>query len=204
MYVDGFNLYYQLRKTGYKWLNLSLLVRSLLAGHQVVEVKYYTAEVLKRDGRRRQKTYWEALETTPVVTVHHGRFKIEEDWMRPFGNDGPKLHVEKTIEKQTDVSIGADMVHDAHLNEADCFVLLSNDSDQFRPLQILKKELRKNVKILNPNPGYAAWELKQVADQVIDINHKVLQRAQFPRTILGPKGSIEIPQDWYRPNTPTP
>jgi uncharacterized LabA/DUF88 family protein len=202
VYVDGFNLYYQIRHTGYKWLNISTMVRSILSSNQIISIKYYTARVKDRQGLLRQENYLRALATTPLVQLHFGKFQIEPVLLKPL-NGGLKVWVKKTVEKQTDVNIGADMVHDAHLNRADCFVLLSNDSDQCRPIEILRNELAKSVVVINPNPSYPAHELHYKAGgKVINLNHKILQRSQFPLTLSDAIGTFSIPQSWYWPDNP--
>ena len=49
-YVDGFNLYYGcLKQTSFKWLDLDLLLRSLLIEQnpqtELIQVKYFTADI---------------------------------------------------------------------------------------------------------------------------------------------------------------
>jgi hypothetical protein len=50
VYIDGFNFYYlALRNTPYKWLDYLALCKSLLgAHHQILNVKYFTAQVSGR------------------------------------------------------------------------------------------------------------------------------------------------------------
>jgi hypothetical protein len=51
VYVDGFNLYYgALKGTPYKWLDLKALFTSVLPGHNILKIKYYTARVSARPG----------------------------------------------------------------------------------------------------------------------------------------------------------
>lgn len=49
VYVDGFNLYYWLKPTPFRWINIERLVLNALAyksfHHQLVAIKYFTAEV---------------------------------------------------------------------------------------------------------------------------------------------------------------
>ena len=52
-YIDGFNLYFGIRKEGRRhlWLDLEALMRSLLRPHQeFVALRYFTAYVPGRDG----------------------------------------------------------------------------------------------------------------------------------------------------------
>ena len=62
VYVDGFNLYYRaLKRTPYKWLNLDQLCRYLLPGHQINQIKYYTAHVAARPHDPDHKDYEQAV-----------------------------------------------------------------------------------------------------------------------------------------------
>ncbi len=43
VYVDGLNLYYgSLKRTAHKWLDLKALFSSMLPGHDILKIKYYT------------------------------------------------------------------------------------------------------------------------------------------------------------------
>jgi uncharacterized LabA/DUF88 family protein len=87
VYVDGFNLYYAIRNTPYKWLNLKLLADGFLAaGHVVQRVKYYTAYVSGAhdpNDPRHQQMYLRALKTVPEVEAYFGSFMAKTMW-RPL------------------------------------------------------------------------------------------------------------------------
>jgi uncharacterized LabA/DUF88 family protein len=89
VYVDGFNLYYAIRNTQYKWLNLRLLAQNVLpAGYSIFKVKYYTARVSGSgapDKPRKQQIYLNALKTIPEVEVYFGNFLAKNVW-RPVTN----------------------------------------------------------------------------------------------------------------------
>ena len=73
IYIDGFNLYYAIKRTSYKWLNLSALCNRLLPGHTIQRIYYFTAivEALPHDPSApvRQEIYIRALKTLPDVEV---------------------------------------------------------------------------------------------------------------------------------------
>ena len=50
VYVDGFNLYYAIRGTPYRWLNLGHLSGILVGNRSVVGIRYFTARVADRPG----------------------------------------------------------------------------------------------------------------------------------------------------------
>lgn len=47
VYIDGFNLYYRLKQTPYRWLNLQNLSEAYLPPeqHNIIQIKYFTALV---------------------------------------------------------------------------------------------------------------------------------------------------------------
>ena len=45
VYVDGFNLYYAIKTTGFKWLDLVALTGRLLPNNEIDLVRYFTAGV---------------------------------------------------------------------------------------------------------------------------------------------------------------
>ena len=84
VYVDGFNLYYALKRTPFKWLDPVKLTYQLLpAGHSVTKLKYFTARVSGiRDAGApaRQQVYLNALATLPEVEVLQGTFLSKSVW----------------------------------------------------------------------------------------------------------------------------
>ena len=55
-YIDGFNLYYRaLRQTKWKWLDLEVLVKSLILNHEILKIRYFTAIVKNMESELRQK-----------------------------------------------------------------------------------------------------------------------------------------------------
>jgi hypothetical protein len=79
-YIDGFNLYYGIRKDGRRhlWLDIEGLIRSLLKPEQqLVAVRYFTAPV--RDdpaALSRQQLYWNALGAhSNLLEIRVGRFQ---------------------------------------------------------------------------------------------------------------------------------
>jgi hypothetical protein len=73
VYVDGFNLFYRLKGTPYKWLNLYKLAKIILHSEcDIVGVNYYTARVSGRtdpNSPRNQQVYLNALSTIPTLHV---------------------------------------------------------------------------------------------------------------------------------------
>ena len=63
VYIDGFNLYYSLRQTPYKWLDLKKLIENILnpSLHKILNIKYFTAVSVNRNSAQRQDVYLKAL-----------------------------------------------------------------------------------------------------------------------------------------------
>jgi hypothetical protein len=86
VYIDGFNLYYAIKKTSYKWLNLSSLCARLLPNNTIQRIFYFTAIVkpLPHDmgAPVRQAAYLRALRTLPNVDVQDtGHFVQWPKWL---------------------------------------------------------------------------------------------------------------------------
>ena len=79
VYVDGFNLYYDsLKRTPYKWLDLSRLCATMLPNDRVTAIRYYTARISARPGNptapNDQQIYLPALRTIPNLSITYGHF----------------------------------------------------------------------------------------------------------------------------------
>lgn len=90
VYIDGFNLYYAIRESGCKWLNVKALAEAVMPAGSVTidKVKYYTARVsgaTDPDQPRRQQIYFNALRTVPEVELFFGQFLAKAVW-RPVLN----------------------------------------------------------------------------------------------------------------------
>lgn len=178
VYVDGFNLYYSIRYTPYRWLNLVTLSRLLFPSLQVQKVKYFTALVKPhRDdpgARTRQEAYLRALRTLGSdLEIHEGHFlrkqtsamalawgKKDNRWRRlllaaALGDRrvlerGPvKVKVSKADEKGSDVNLASHLIADAYEEKFDVAAVLSNDGDLEYPLRFVREQLGKPVILFN-------------------------------------------------------
>lgn len=135
-YVDGFNLYFGIlsKFPAYKWLDISLLVTSLLKPNQVlVGVKYFTSRVSNNPPKeKRQQDYLNALGTTPVQIIY-GKYNSRR-------KNCPKCPYKWTHneEKMTDVNIAVNMMIDAYQNAYDSALLISGDSDLVPPIELFR------------------------------------------------------------------
>ena len=112
IYIDGFNLYRAIKRSSYKWLDLSLLCRHLFPNHNINLIRYFTAHVKPLphdpDVRTRQDFYLRALKALQDVEVHDNGHFVSWDKLMPQSplayvrgrNKSPnKVNVLKTEEK---------------------------------------------------------------------------------------------------------
>ncbi|QHC60218.1 NYN domain-containing protein [Rathayibacter sp. VKM Ac-2760] len=205
IYIDGFNLYRRALdgRPHLKWLDLRTLAQAIMPDHEVTFVRYFTANV--RPGMSvdvqapiRQQTYLRALATDPLVSIHHGRFRNDNRWMDavplvvdPATGRYVQVKVRKVEEKGSDVHLAARMIADAHRSLADIYVLLSNDSDQVPPLEILR-ESGHDFGIVFPMPSArSSKELVRTAPAFIGhVTDSVLAASRFPDQLVDGKGRV--------------
>ena len=106
VYIDGFNLYYSLKKTSYKWLNLKKLIENILdpSLHKILNIKYFTAVPKRADSAQKQSVYIRVLKTLQNVEIIYGQFKKRQ----VKGKDVRKnkiITIIKREEKKSDVNI---------------------------------------------------------------------------------------------------
>ena len=113
VYIDGFNLYYSLKKTPYKWLNLKKLIESILDSslHKILNIKYFTAIPKKADSAQRQSVYIRVLKTIQNIKIIYGQFKKRQVKGKDVGKN-KVITITKWEEKKSDVNIASYIVYD--------------------------------------------------------------------------------------------
>lgn len=204
IYVDGFNLYYGcLKKTPYKWLDLSKLSSFLLPKSATVnEIKYFTALVSSRpnDPQQpvRQQIYIRALQTIPHLKVIYGQFlshPVRMHLASPTAKGSQIVEVIKTEEKGSDVNIATELLVDGFLKRYDMAIVVSNDSDLCAPINAVIQNLKVPVGIFNPY-SRPSRELLKYASFIKPIRAGVLASSQFPTTLTDANGSFSKPGTW--------
>lgn len=199
VYIDGFNLYYgALRKTPYRWLDVSCLCRTLLPRDDIRQIKYFTALVNPRptdpDQLARQQVYLRALATIPNLEIIYGYFLTHEVTMALADGRG-YARVVKTEEKGSDVNIATHLLADGFRDAYDLAVVVSNDSDLLLPIRFVTQELGKPVGVLNPQKHPSA-ALEPLAFFMKQIRSGVLAKCQFPPTLTDRDGPFSKPEAW--------
>ncbi len=190
-YIDGFNLYYGLKESGwhrYLWLDLHALASSLILPEQdLVHTKYFTSRIVKPDGKRkRQSTYLEALESHcgARLKMYFGHYQSDPWMCRSCGA------VEQVpSEKKTDVNIAVEIMTDAFGNSFDTALIITADSDLIPPVLAVKRLFpNKRVVIAFP-PNRHSVELRREAHASFQIGRAKLAQAQMPEVITKTDGT---------------
>ena len=204
VYVDGFNVYFAIRHTPYRWLNLGHLVTLLVPSSEIVALRYFTARIEARgdpDQPQRQEIYLRALRTTPNLSIHFGRFlvsKVRMAYVQP-PKWGPKTaEVWKTEEKGSDVNLATYLLADGFRGLCEKAVVISNDSDLVEPIRMARDELGLTVTVLNPTPHFSL-SMREAASEYRPIRPHSLKAAQFPVTLVDQTGEFHRPPGWEAP-----
>jgi hypothetical protein len=213
IFIDGFNLYYAIKYTPHKWLNLSALCQGLLPGKTIQKIYYFTARVraLPHDpsGPIRQETYFRALRTLNNVEIHdEGHFvqwpRLLPQFPLAYTNSlnptkpPQTVQILKAEEKGSDVNLASFLLRDCFINRFDDAAVISNDSDLAKPIEIVVKDCGKSVKVINPNRrDYLSRELTNVASSFIpEINMSAYRNSQFSLSITDAAGTFNKPPAW--------
>ncbi len=205
VYVDGFNVYYAIRGTPYRWLDLGRLSRIVVGEATVERIRYFTARVADRPNdpgqAARQDAYLRALRTIPNLDIYEGRFLTSQVRMaavNPAPGAPRTVQVYKTEEKGSDVNLATMLLLDAVRSECDEAVVISNDSDLVMPIRLTREELGKRVGVLNPGLLFSQAML-EAATFYRPISLKTFAAAQFPNPLSGKHGEIFRPPRWDVP-----
>ena len=202
VYVDGFNLYYGLRRSRFKWLNLRALLERVMKKNEIERIYYFTALVKPRpeDPRQdvRQQTYIRVLETLAGLNVEYGNFRSEEREMRRADGYGT-LRMRWSKEKGSDVNLATRLMDDFHHDRFEAAAVVSDDSDLVAPIRIINQVRTRPVGIVTPPKGKdkPARELADVAAFRYRITMTAIRESQFPVSVTDSEGNkIHRPQEW--------
>lgn len=210
VYIDGFNLYYAVRAFNSKWLDLSALCAKLLPAHNINRIQYFTAIVKARphdlSAPVRQGIYLRALKTVPNIKIHdYGHF-VDHVHVLPqcpfaYSNSSKRplvVSVMKTDEKGSDVNLASFLLTDCFDGDYDQAVVISNDADLTKPIELVITRYHKNVTVINPHfRKYLSNQLATVATLCVPtINASVYRSCQFPPVLRDAQGSFSKPSSW--------
>lgn len=196
-YIDGFNLYFGMKSRGwsrYYWLDPSALITRMLGSNQSLEcVRYFTSRIKGNpDKQKRQSTYLEALGLLPKLTIHYGRYQLDEVTCPNCGTSYQTPH-----EKMTDVNIVVELMRDAKAGLFDVAFLLSADADLLPGLVALKSEYPGKRAVVVFPPDRQSFHLRNKADGALHVSEAALRASQLPDRITKPDGFVlERPAGW--------
>jgi uncharacterized LabA/DUF88 family protein len=196
--VDGFNLYHGMHEARGRrglWLDLESMLSTLLAGdQQLVRVHYFTA-LVHGPGQARQSVYLDALAAHSRVTVGHvGRFQHKSQNCRNCGASWRTYE-----EKESDVSLGVQMVEDAAavplFDEA---LIVSGDSDMAPAIRAVRRLVPAARLVAVFPPRRSSHTLSAMVDATLRIYDRLPERHQLPDPVPGPNGaSYPRPAHWH-------
>lgn len=210
VYVDGYNLYYSLRRraeakgvphTEYRWLDIVGLARWLLPDDNVGTVRYFTSPVKgKLDNEAaasRQEIFIRALETRGDVIVVRGKFQRNTPHLQVHADPAETVKVIDWKEKRSDVALASLLLRDAYESQCTRAALISSDSDFVPTVEIARRRLPHGIVVLNPNVGHARQLMKASGFDYLHIPEQAFRESQLPKAVLGKdKRRVERPDGW--------
>lgn len=200
-YIDGFNLYFGLRESGwrkYYWLDLVKLVQSLLKPDQaLVKTHYFTARIRvsgnNSSDARRQSTYLDALATLPALTIHEGHYLQKQVQCHRCGSIWSTFE-----EKMTDVNIAAQLLVDAFDNRYDTALIVSGDSDLTTPVQRVRERFPDKRVVIALPPKRHSQQLTKAASGAFTIGEARIRKSQLPEQVVTAAGYVLKRPDYWR------
>lgn len=203
VYIDGFNFYYRrLKASRFKWTDFALLSKELLSDEdQIASLKYFTAGVSPRAGDAgapdRQNRYFQALRTTPNLSIIKGKFQTKKILRPLVSNPECFVLVHDTEEKGSDVNLASHLLMDGFRDRYDGALVLSQDTDLLEPLRMVTEDLGKIAIVVwfdHSNPGKMH---RKHASFIRHVTDSMLRRSQFPNPVIGRGGrKIWMPEEW--------
>ena len=172
----------------------------MLPADNINTLKYFTAKVKglpsDPDAPIRQQIYFRALKTIPNLEIIYGHFLTHKVNM-PLVDTNPQkwAKVYKTEEKGSDVNLAAHLLLDAFQKKYDVAVLITNDSDLYEPVKMVRDHFRKSVGIINPHDHHSK-KLSEIATFLKRIRTSDLAKCQFPDPLRDSKGYFHKPKGW--------
>ena len=202
--IDGFNLYHAIDDLGrnhLKWLDLRSLCQKFAPepDYSLTGVLYFTAHATWRpDSYRRHLDYIDALRMAGVEIIL-SQFKEKRRVCRSCGHQWTSHE-----EKETDVSIGVELVDRAHTDEFDRALLISADSDLSPAVRtVVHRYPDKKVHVLTPPGRSPSRELIAASrdQKVRKVKPIHLERSLLPAELELADGNVVVRPSTYDPKT---
>lgn len=139
VYVDGFNFYYGLKKNPkwrrFYWLDIVSFFDFFMKPYQeLVCVKYFSAKPNNIDRAHRQNAFFQANKENPRFKLILGKYLSKT--IKCY-NCGYEIHTYE--EKESDVRIATQIVHDANQHNCDIIIIVSADSDMLPAIELAQE-----------------------------------------------------------------
>ena len=190
-YIDGFNLYHALvrfQDNKVKWLDLAALAKRLIlpTTETITGIYYFSAYADWLPGpMSRHEEYVKALKATGVdCFMEH--FKVKD---RHCKNCNAHWHAHE--EKETDVSIGINLLNDAYKGQYEKAYLVTRDSDLLPAVKMVRAEFphKQIVAVAPPLMGHSN-DLIQVCQSKKKITPAQIKTCLLPKQILDANGQV--------------
>lgn len=198
VYVDGFNLYHGVHDWSGRrllWLDLVKLAQSLRPTYKLTSLHYFTAPVLNDPGAAsRQGVYQEALRAhnPGLVRITQGRYQAKTYTCRNCGNKHRTYE-----EKETDVSIAANLVADAARRFFDAALIISADSDLIPAIKAARSLHPQLFIVAAFPPKRNSDEVKRLLPSSFHIGRAKIRDAQLPDIVTAADGrTYQRPAKW--------
>ncbi len=200
VYIDGFNLYHaidDLEKPHLKWVNVRKLAELLIKPRTqaVVAVHYFSAFANHYSGTSkvyrltRHREYVKAL-IAKDVDVHLGNFAKRD---MHYGDGGGRYRAKwrRYEEKQTDVGIAAQLIHDAHSDHFDRALIVSLDTDMLPAFRIMLAAFPGKPIVCVATPRRAHHrDIQNLGVELDNIKVSQIEKALFGRQVT--KNGIRV------------
>lgn len=109
------------------------------------------------------------------------------------------MRVRDPKEKGSDVALATYLLVDGFRREYDVAIVVSNDSDLCRPIEMVRTVLGLEDVVVAPCSlphRYPSAELSRVATSLVTISAADLRASQLPTTLTDRHGTITKPATW--------
>ena len=166
IFIDGSNVYHSLKNIfGRTDVDIGRFCHKLLNRRQLARIYYYNAKVGKKEEPERyrhQQSFFAGVNAIPYLELRLGRL-VYTNWpsVPPF-------------EKGIDVQLTTDMLTHCYKGNYDVTILVAGDNDFVGALQAVKDN-GKHVEVALFGKVGTSWQLRNVADRVINVNKQFLR-----------------------------
>ncbi len=167
IFIDGSNLYHYL-KGFFKRTDVDIgkFCQKLLDKRRLIRIYYYNARVGQREEPERyhdQQKFFNSVTAIPYCELRLGRL-VYNNWPAapPF-------------EKGVDILLATDMITHSFKNNYDVAILVAGDNDFVGAIQAVKDN-GKHLEVALFGKERTSMQLRKVADRVIDVNKRLLNK----------------------------